>query len=58
MSVENGNLGIDRTTTTQIASVRKQLGTKNSKGNEDIQAKNGGVYGRDGSAEDLEHSEY
>ena len=28
MSVRNGNLGTDRTTTTQAASVRKQLGPK------------------------------
>ena len=31
MPVRNGNLGTDRTTTTKAASVRKQLGTKNSK---------------------------
>ena len=30
MPVRNGNLGTDRTTTTKAASVRKQLGTKNS----------------------------
>ena len=47
-------LGTDRTTTTKAASVRKQLGTKNSKGNEGRQAKNGGVKGRDGSAEELD----
>ena len=35
MPVRNGNLGTDRTTTTKAASVRKQLGTKNSKSNED-----------------------
>ena len=35
--------GSDRPTTTKAASVRKQLGTKNSKSNEDRQAKNGGV---------------
>ena len=34
MPVRNGNLGSDRTTTTQAASVRKQLGSKNSKSNE------------------------
>ena len=33
MPVRNGNLGTDRTTTTKAASVRKQLGTKNSKSN-------------------------
>ena len=37
----NGNLGSDRTTTTKAASVRKQLGQKNSKRNEGRQAKNG-----------------
>ena len=47
-------LGTDRTTTTKAASVRKQLGTKNSKRNEGRQAKNGGVTGRDGSAEELD----
>ena len=31
MPVRNGNLGNDRTTTTKTASVRKQLGTKNSR---------------------------
>ena len=49
----NGNLGSDRTTT-QAASVRKQLGPKNSKSNESRQAKNGGVKGRDGSVEELD----
>ena len=34
MPVRNGNLGNYRTTTTKVASVRKQLSTKNSKGNE------------------------
>ena len=52
MPVRNGNLGTDRTTTTKATSVRKQLGTKTSKSNEGIQAKYGGVTGRDGSAED------
>ena len=54
MLVRNGNLGSDRTTTTKAASVRKQLGPKNSKSNEGRQAKNGGVKGRDGSAEELD----
>ena len=54
MPVRNGNLGSDRTTTTQAASVRKQLGPKNSKSNESRQANNGGVKGRDGSAEELD----
>ena len=47
MPVQNGNLGADQTTTAKAASVRKQLGTKNSKSNEGRQAKNGGVKGRD-----------
>ena len=54
MPVRNGNLGTDRTTTTQAASVRKQLGPKNSKSNKSRQAKNGVVKGRDGSAEELD----
>ena len=33
MHVRYGNLGHDHTTTTKAASVRKQLGTKNSKSN-------------------------
>ena len=49
-----GNPGNDRTTTTKVASVRKQLGTKHSKSNEGRQEKNGGVKGRDGSAEELD----
>ena len=47
MPVRNGNLGNDRTTTTKAASVRKQLGTKNSKSNEGRQEKNCGVKGRE-----------
>ena len=54
MSVRNGNLGTDRTITTKAASVRKQLGTKNSKNIEGRHAKNGRVKGRDGSAEELD----
>ena len=54
MPVRNGNLSTDRTTTTKATSVRKQLGTNNSKSNEGRQAKNGGVKGRDGSAEELD----
>ena len=38
----------------QQQSVRKQLGPKNSKSDEGRQAKNGGVKGRDGSAEELD----
>ena len=34
--------------------MRTQLGPKNSKSNEGRQAKNGGVKGRDGCAEDLD----
>ena len=47
-------IGTDRNTTTKAASVRKQLGPKNSKSDECRQAKNGGVKGRDGSAEELD----
>ena len=54
MPVRNGNLGNDRTTTTKDASMRKQLGTKNSKSNEGRQEKNGGVKGIDRSAEKLD----
>ena len=46
LPVRNGNLGTDRTTTTKAASLRKQLGPKNSKSNESRQAKNGGVNGK------------
>ena len=41
MPVQKGNLGNDRTTTTKAASMRKQLGTKNSKTNEGRRGKNG-----------------
>ena len=54
MPVRNGNIGTDRTTTTEAASVRKRLCPKSSKSNEGRQAKNGGVKGRDGSAEKLD----
>ena len=54
MPVRNRNLGSYRPTTTKAASVRKQLGTKNSKSNEGRQAKNGGVKGRDWSADELD----
>ena len=53
MPVRNGNLGNDRTTTTKTESVRKQLGTKNSKSKEGRQEKNDGVNGRDKSVEEL-----
>ena len=53
MPARNVNLGSDRPTTTKAASVRKQLCPKNSESNEGRQAKNGGVKGRDGSAEEL-----
>ena len=39
---------------TTKASVRKKLGTKNSKSREGRQEKNGGVNRKDGSAEELE----
>ena len=35
MPVRNGNLGNDLTTTTKATTVRKQLGTKNSKSNKE-----------------------
>ena len=54
MPVRNGNLGNDRTTTTKAASVRKQLGAKNSKSNEGRREKNGGVKGRERGAEELD----
>ena len=54
MPVRNRNLGNDRTTTTQTASVRKQLGTENSRSKEGRHEKNGGVKGRDGNAEELD----
>ena len=54
MPVRNGNVGTDRTTTTKATSVRKQLGMKNSKSKKGREAKNGGVKGRDGSAEVLD----
>ena len=50
-NVRNGNFGTDRTTTTKAVSVRKQLGTKSSKSRESRQEKNGGVMGRDDSAD-------
>ena len=53
MPVRNGNIGSDRTTTTKAASVRKQLGQKNSKSNEGRQAKNDGVKKRR-SAEEID----
>ena len=55
MPVRNGNLGTDRPTTTKAASVREQLGTKIARVTRaDLQEKNGGVKGRDGSAEELD----
>ena len=54
MPVRNGNHGSDRTATTKAASVRKQLGTKNSKSSEGREEKNGGVKGRDGGAKELD----
>ena len=54
VGLRNGNLGTDLTTTTKAASVRKQMGPKNSKSNEGRQAKYGGVKGRGGSVEELD----
>ena len=55
MPVRNGNVGNDRTTTTKVASVRKQLGTKIARVTRaDLQEKNGGGEGRDRSAEELD----
>ena len=39
MPVRNGNPGNDRTTTTKVASVRKQMGKKHSKSNEGIRTR-------------------
>ena len=44
--------GTETLATTKAASGRKQLGTTNNKSNEGRDAKNGGVKGRDGSAEE------
>ena len=41
MPARNGNFGTDRNTTTKASSVRKQLGTKNSKSKEGRQEKKG-----------------
>ena len=55
MPVRNGNPGNDRTTTTKVASVRKQLGKKIARVMRAyVQVKNGGVKGRDRSAEELD----
>ena len=48
------NLDNDRTTITKTASVRKQMGTKNSRSKEGRQEKIGGVKGRDRRAEELD----
>ena len=55
MSYSPGN---DRTKTTKVASVRKQLGTKYSMSNEGRQETNGGVKGRDGSVEELDKRDW
>ena len=39
---------------TELQQQRKQLGMKNSRSKEGRQVKNGGVKGRDGSAEELD----
>ena len=55
MPVRNGNPGNDRTTTTKVASVRKQLGTKIARVTRaDLQEKNDGVNRRVRSAEELD----
>ena len=55
MPVLNGNPGNDQTTTTKVASVRKQLGTKIARvTTADLQEKKGVVKGRDMSAEELD----
>ena len=54
MPARNGNIGNDRTTTTKAANVRRQLSTKNSKSNEGRPEKNGGVKGKDRSADELD----
>ena len=55
MPVRNGNPGNDRTTTTKVASVRKQLDTKKTRVMRAyVQEKNGGINGRDRSAEELD----
>ena len=52
MPVRNGNPGNDQTTTTTVASVRKQLGKKIARVTRaDLQEKHGGVKGRDRNAE-------
>ena len=55
MPARNGNPGNDRTTTTKVASVQKQFGTKMARVTRaDAQEKNGGVKGRDRSTEELD----
>ena len=55
MPVRNGNPGNDQTTTTKVASVRKQLGTKIARVKRaDLQEENGAVKGRDRSAGELD----
>ena len=55
MPVRKGNPSNDRTTTTKVASVRKQLGTKIARVTRaDLQKKNGAVKGIDKSAEELD----
>ena len=54
MPARNGNFGTDRNTTTKASSVRKQLGTQNSKSKEGRQEKKGWVKGIDGRAEELD----
>ena len=55
MPVRNGNPGNNRTTTTKVASVRKQLGTIIARVTRaDPQKRNGAVKGRDRSVEELD----
>ena len=55
MPVRPGNPGNDRTTTTKVANVRKQLGTKIARlMRADLQENNSGVTGRDGSSDELD----
>ena len=54
MSVRKETLALTELQQQRLQSVRKQLGPKHSKSNDGRQAKNGGVKGRDGSAEELD----
>ena len=59
MPVRNGNPGNDRTTTTKVASVRKQLGTKIARVTRaELQEKNGGVIEESGVQRSLTEREW